>query len=178
MARPAQGPASGQLCDALYDRPSPVTPRMLYRHSHWDVSIPGKSNFGLPSQDGPAFVASATNWRDRQDAGPSIRKRTCAPVTFSGRLDHFQHGIPVPCPKIDEIGFAALAQMVEGANMGVGQIGHVNVIANARSIRRRIIIPKDGNFRLFSGGSRKNVWNQMRFRFVVFAPAVRWRQRR
>ncbi|MCY1299451.1 hypothetical protein D9M70_489790 [compost metagenome] len=38
---------------------------------------------------------------------------------------------------------AAVIQIVDGRDMGVGKVGHVNVVANAGSIRRRIVVAED-----------------------------------
>ena len=46
-------------------------------------------------------------------------------------------------PDVIRAGRAAVGQPAHGAHVGVGQVGHVDVIAKARPIRRRIVLAED-----------------------------------
>ncbi len=63
--------------------------------------------------------------------------------------------------------------MIESANVRLGQIGHVNVIANGCAVRRRILIPKYSHFFLRIGGGREDIGDQVGFGIVrSVAPAA------
>jgi hypothetical protein len=49
-------------------------------------------------------------------------------------FDHFRHRVSTPGAEIQEIGPASVAKMFERANMGLGEIGDVNVITDGRSV--------------------------------------------
>ena len=53
--------------------------------------------------------------------------------------------------------------------MRLGQIGYVDVIADAGAVWCRIIGTKYLNRFPFSGGNIQNQWNQMGLRIVIFA---------
>ena len=59
--------------------------------------------------------------------------------------------------KIQCVGCAAPAKVVESANVRIGQIGHMNVIANGGAVRRRVLVPKYSHFFLGIGRGCKNI---------------------
>jgi len=59
--------------------------------------------------------------------------------------------------------------MAEGADVGIGQVHYVDVIANGRAIRSGIIISEDGDFGRFFCSCTQDARDQMGFRIVVLA---------
>src|SRR6516162_6359056 len=69
------------------------------------------------------------------------------PADRLGRSDHFAHRMASPGTKVGRHGFAAGAQMLERAQMSLGEIADVRVVAHRRSVRGRIIGPVDVHMR-------------------------------
>src|SRR5215472_1772439 len=59
--------------------------------------------------------------------------------------------------------------MVQSLNVGAGQIVHVDVVADAGSIRCRIIRAEDLQLRTKTRGRLEREWNQVRLRIMQFA---------
>ena len=75
--------------------------------------------------------------------------------------------------KIERLGLGAAAEMLESANVRIGQIGHVNVIANGSAVGRRILVAEYADFFMRIGGRGENVGDQVGFRIMIFAAAFR-----
>ena len=87
-------------------------------------------------------------------------------------LDHFHYRISVPGPEIQEIRLAAATKMFERANMCIGKIGDVDVIADRRSIRSRIVRPEYRDFLLFFRSRLQHIRHKMRFRLMIFTASL------
>jgi len=66
--------------------------------------------------------------------------------------------------------------MLEGANVRVGQIGHVNEVANGRAVWRRILIAEYSNFFLGVGVLPRERWVSNAFRDRDPRQSVQWRR--
>jgi len=64
---------------------------------------------------------------------------------------------------------AAIFKILQRAHVRIGQIVHMNVVANAGAIRRRVVGAVDPQLWSVRGGSGKRQWNQMSFRIVELA---------
>ena len=62
--------------------------------------------------------------------------------------------------------------MIESANVRIGEVGHVNVIANGSAVRSGILIAEYSDFFVGIGGGGKHVGDQMSFGIVIFAAAL------
>ncbi len=59
------------------------------------------------------------------------------------RVDHFEHRIAVAIAAIERRAGAAVAQVIQRGAMGAGQIGDVDVVADAGAVGRRIVGAED-----------------------------------
>src|SRR5207249_1110038 len=89
-----------------------------------------------------------------------------------GGLDNVAHGVSVSAAsKI--INGTSLAQYLKDLNMGLGDIHNVDIVANTCSIRSGIIIAVQLDDITLPSSSLQHEWNQVRFRLVQFAAALR-----
>ena len=88
-------------------------------------------------------------------------------------LDDFENRIPPACSQIDSqraaFFVAVLLNVLHSAHVRVGEIVHMNVIANAGAVRSRVVGPVDLQLAPGRGGGGKRQWNQVRLRVVEFA---------
>src|SRR5467141_311917 len=92
---------------------------------------------------------------------------------FANAVDHFENGKTAPGSEVEKIRLAAMAKVLQGADMRIGQIDDMNVISDRRSVRRRIVVAKDPDCRQFTKRRRNHVGDQVRFRFVPFSTLLR-----
>src|SRR6266853_6890713 len=69
---------------------------------------------------------------------------------FATAVDHFQNGKPAPGSEVEKIRLAALAKVLQGADMRVSQIDDMNVISDGCSVRRWIVVAEDPHYRQFT----------------------------
>src|ERR1039458_2341424 len=105
---------------------------------------------GLPVQHGFGLLCVRDKARRIARARPFNSRGDRAPRDFASAFNHFHHGISVPGSQIQEIGFAAPAKIFERENMRFGKVGDVHIVPDRRSIRRRIVCPKNSYVRLFT----------------------------
>src|SRR6266576_3284303 len=92
---------------------------------------------------------------------------------FANAVDHFKDGKTAPGSEVQKIRLAALAKVLQGADMRVSQIDDMNVISDRRSVRRRIVVAEDPDCPQFTKRRRNHIWDQVRFRFVPFSTLLR-----
>ncbi len=84
------------------------------------------------------------------------------------RGNHLAHRRAVPGAEIEGDALAAL-QVIERAHMRVGQVGDMDVIADRRAVRRRIVDPVDLDRIAAAQRGTQHARDQMSFRVVVLA---------
>src|SRR6202042_1863614 len=87
---------------------------------------------------------------------------------FSG-VDYFEHRISFAGVEIQGDRVFALFQMLQGADVGVGQIVDVDVVAEASAVGRGIVGGEDIQLGAIGQGRLKGELDQMRFGIVKFA---------
>src|SRR5437867_7121685 len=84
------------------------------------------------------------------------------------RIDDFQDGEAAAVADVE--GFAGNAvDLLEGADVGIGNIEHMDVIAHAGSVRRGVIRSKDIDVGQAASGCIKNTRYEMCFHAMIFA---------
>src|SRR6185437_1659536 len=101
---------------------------------------------GLPPEHSSRFSRICNQLRRIARPPRLFAYRNRGASHLTRRLDHIEHRIPIARAEIDEIRLPSFAQMFERCDVRIGQIRHVNVIADCRSVRRRIIRPKNADF--------------------------------
>src|SRR5262249_27217735 len=94
------------------------------------------------------------------------------PGDATSGFDNFENGMTAAGAKIERLGFGGAAEMLEGADVRVGQIGHVNVVANRSAVGRRILIAEYADFFVSIGGRGEDVGDQVGLRIVIFAATL------
>ena len=84
-------------------------------------------------------------------------------------LDNFENGMSPACSQIDSQRVAVFFQVLQRPDVRIGEIVHVNVVANAGAIRSRVVGPVDEQLGSVRGGGGKRQWNQVSFRVVHLA---------
>src|SRR5882724_4487796 len=102
---------------------------------------------------------------DRRVARPSrgITPRYRPPADRLGPGDHLSHRMTPAHPEVQCCAFASGVKVFESAQMRVGKILDVNVIADGRTVCSRVIDPVDLNVRSLSEGSLQHQWNEVCF---------------
>src|SRR5580658_1117597 len=90
-------------------------------------------------------------WARRLEANANV-----APGDLPRAFDDLQNRITVPRAEIQKIGFAVAAQMPERTNVRVGEIGHMDVIANRSTVRRWIVLAEHRHVERFSLRGRQS----------------------
>src|SRR5436190_13530823 len=86
----------------------------------------------------------------------------------AGHVDYLTHTKPCAVAEVvDEL--VSKRESLEGQKVSTRQILHMNVVANASTVRRSIIGAKDRDRWSFSGSNLKNQRNQVRLRIVSLA---------
>jgi len=83
---------------------------------------------------------------------------------FDGR-DDLADAMAFAGPEIDD----GRAIAFEGGEVGFGEVGDVDVVANAGSVRGRVVVSEDGEGRPESHGGEDGEGDEVLFGFVVFA---------
>ena len=127
----------------------------------------------LPSEEG------LRAGRISDEPGGVTRSRTFdsssnrQPGNAASCFDYFNNGVAASGAEIQCVGCAAPAKVVEGANVRIGQIGHMNVITNGGAVRSRVLIPEYSHFSLRIGRGCKNVRDEVSFGIMILAAASR-----
>lgn len=147
-----------------------VAVRMLF------VPFPGGGeNFfrgrmrGMPAEDGFAFGR-----RGDEDGGVSGAARFFRHFEIDardrfGRFYHFADAASGLAAQIENIALAAVQEIAHGQDVSVGEIGDVDVIADAGAVFRRVIRAEDGDMVAYALRRFQNERDEMRLRIVIFA---------
>ena len=85
-------------------------------------------------------------------------------------LDYFEDGKATAIADIES--FAAnAADFLQRANVGIGDVQHMDVVADASSIRGRVVRTEDIDIRQAAGSGVENPGNEMRFHAMML-PAI------
>src|SRR5216684_1567326 len=85
-----------------------------------------------------------------------------------GGIDNFQDRESTAVADVE--GFAGNAvDLLKRADVGIGDIEHVDVIANAGSVRRGVIRAEDVDMRQATGSGIENPWNDVSFHAMMLA---------
>jgi hypothetical protein len=108
--------------------------------------------------------------QDRRIARPScgFAARDRFAADRLGSPDHLAHRVTAAGAKIECHALPPGAEMFQRAQMGIGEVLDVNVVANRRPIRRRVIGSVDFDLRPLSERRPQNERDEMRLRFVPF----------
>jgi len=95
----------------------------------------------------------------------------------ANHIDHFANGISMACSQIERLRLDIAAhQSLKPHNVSAGEIRHMDIVAQARAVRCRIVGSKDPDVVAQSRGRTQDERDQMSFRIVVLAEiAVRIR---
>ena len=96
---------------------------------------------------------------------------------FPDGLDHLKVRVPGAAAKVVSAGLDAVHRR-QGQQVGVGNVGHVDIVANARSIGRVVIGSEQAQAFPLAQGRRQGNGNQMRLAFARLRRSARWRRRR
>src|SRR5215467_6147805 len=87
------------------------------------------------------------------------------------RLDDLTHAETLPVTEVvDETVF--FLERFQDEKVGSGEVAHVNVVADAGAVRRRIVGSENGELRPLAEGYLERQRNQVRFRMVILALIV------
>src|ERR1700730_9443749 len=92
-----------------------------------------------------------------------------SPADRLGRGDHLSHRMTSADPKVQRRAFASGVKLFERAQMCVGKILDVNVIADAGTVCSRIIDAVDLDVRSLSEGRLQHQWDEVCFGLVTLA---------
>ena len=68
-----------------------------------------------------------------------------AACNLADDIDHFPYGIALAIAQIANQAFGAIFKMIQCAFMRIGQIGYIQVIANAGAVARWIVLAINGD---------------------------------
>src|SRR5258708_29984022 len=128
---------------------------------------------GVRAARAQAKVCRGT-WGIRHESGRVARPPWYdgAPDWTPGRgfssMDHFKNGVAFASSQIESDRIATFLQMLQGFHVRIGQVIHVDVVANAGSIRSGIVTPENLEFGAFlRSGKRER--NQVGLGIMQFA---------
>src|SRR5207249_7713033 len=105
-------------------------------------------------------------------------QRKFLPRTGHYLPDDFKDRVPVSCSEVEDGRWISAAEILESGNVREGQIRHVDVIADARPVRGRVVLAENLRRLRAPEDHVQEPRNQMGFRRMVFANgAVRIRPR-
>ena len=81
-------------------------------------------------------------------------------------FDDFRHRVALIVAQIERRTVVALAKIFESENVGVGQVGDVNVVADASAVRRRIVVAENADRIPLALGGEDDERDQMELFFV------------
>ena len=84
-------------------------------------------------------------------------------------LDDLHDRMPLAGAEIELRALAAIEEIGEGARMGAGEVGYVNVIADACPVGRRIVVAEDAQTFDRAGRRHEGARYQVGLGFVAFA---------
>lgn len=128
----------------------------------------GEVAFGGPAQELIGFCGigdegwwiAGTAWADFAADGLAGRG-------FGG-LDYFQDGIAFARAEVDGKGIAFLFEMLKGADVGVGKVVDVDVVAEAGAVGRGIVRAEDLQLKIAGQRGLESERDEVRFRIVEF----------
>src|SRR2546430_15905719 len=99
---------------------------------------------------------------------------------FSRNLDQFQYGPPAASADVDGLAVAALQKNPQREHMSISKIRDMNIVADARAVRRRIVGSKNREGVTPSRGHIQHERDNVRLGHVAFANfrrrvRTRWR---
>src|SRR5438552_5610565 len=123
---------------------------------------------GFPAEDALEFFLAGDKHSGITGTAWTQFARDFAAGNALRHINDFQDGEAAAIADVE--GFAGNAiDLLEGADVGISDIEHMDVIADAGSIGRRVIGAKDIDMRKATGGGIENTGNEMRFHAMIFA---------
>lgn len=90
----------------------------------------------------------------------------------SGRVNDLTHGEALVIAQVEDLGGAALAEIVEAEDVGLGEIGDMDVVADAGAVGGVVVGAEDGDGRSLTEGGLEDEGDEVGFGGVVFAEAT------
>src|SRR5260370_38873778 len=122
----------------------------------------------FPAEDALAlFLAGAQDGRSAGAPRPELAGNLATGDALGGR-NHFQNGKAAAIAHVEGLAGNAV-DLFESANVGVSDVHHVDVIANASAIGRRVVRSEDVNMRDDGASSGRYPRDDMSFRAMMLA---------
>lgn len=140
-------------------------PRMA--HDGFNVAV-----LGLPVEGVLGFGATAHEGGGITGAAFLFDHLELAAGDGFHRLDDLAHGEAAAVAKVKDIGFAAVEEVFEAEDVGGGEVGDVDVVADASAVTGGVIGAEDGDGVTVTEGGIEGEGDQVGFGVVVFTKAA------
>ena len=139
-------------------------PRKCFSQAQAEASVSSIGRVAFHPSSRFANVVSAQIFSISPARRPTILCGTSTPVTFFERFDQFDHRTPLTGAHVEKLVIRpALAadHPVDRHHMRAGQVDHVDIVPDCRTVRRIVIVPENTQARPNPGRRLRNKRNEV-----------------